>query len=317
MNYVVLDMEWNIPYTFKNLKRRKNFLRGEIIQIGAVKFDENFGIIDTFELKVIPKYYKKIEKNIADLTGLTDEDLQSGLPFCSAIRLFQGWCGDEFVFLTWGTEDIDILKSNIAIYKLNDEWIPKTYNIQVIYAAQVSKENRQCSLSKAVERLGEQDFKAHDALNDAKSTAFVCKHLDMEKGLAEYEKLEPSLKWNALDSLVSIKNYWKIGQALKDPNLTRFTCPFCGQKGNSTDFVAQKIGSKSIGIGCCENGHEFLIRLRFTKEANNKYSAIRLVYEMDETNQELYERKKKEAAESYELYLRYKSTSNLRRIRNK
>ena len=317
MNYVVLDMEWNIPYTFKNLKRRKNFLRGEIIQIGAVKFDENFGIIDTFELKVIPKYYKKIEKNIADLTGLTDEDLQSGLPFCSAIRLFLGWCGDEFVFFTWGTEDIDILKSNIAIYKLNDEWIPKTYNIQVIYAAQVSKENRQCSLSKAVERLGEQDFKAHDALNDAKSTAFVCKHLDMEKGLAEYEKLEPSLKWNALDSLVSIKNYWKIGQALKDPNLTRFTCPFCGQKGNSTDFVAQKIGSKSIGIGCCENGHEFLIRLRLTKEANNKYSAIRLVYEMDETNQELYERKKKDAAESYESYLRYKSTSNLRRIRNK
>ena len=317
MNYVVLDMEWNIPYTYKHIKRRKNFLRGEIIQIGAVKFDEAFDIIDTFEIKVLPKYYKRIEKNIADLTGLTDEDLQNGLPFCSAIGLFQRWCSNDFVFLTWGTEDIDILRSNILIYKLEDAWIPKTYNVQVIYAAQVAKENRQCSLAKAVERLGEQDFKAHDALNDARSTALVCKHLDMEKGLAEYEQLEPAMKWNALDSLVSVKNYWKIGQALKDPNLTKFICPICGQKGNSTDFVAQKIGSKSIGIGCCENGHEFLIRLRFTKEANNKYSAIRLVYEMDETNQELYERKKKEAAESYETYVKHKVMLERKRQKKK
>ena len=307
MNYIVLDMEWNIPYTYKKLKHRKNFLRGEVIQIGAVKFDDTFQIIDTFEIKVIPKYYKKIEKNIAALTGLTDEDLQCGLPFCSAIGLFQGWCGSDFVFLTWGTEDIDILKNNISVYKLDNAWIPKTYNVQVIYAAQVSKENRQCSLAKAVERLGEQDFKAHDAFNDARSTALVCQHLDMEKGLAEYEQLEPSLRWNALDSFVSGKKYWKIGQALKDPIITKFNCPVCGQKGNSKDFVSQKIGSKSIGIGCCESGHEFLVRLRFDRERDNRYSVIRLIYELDETNRELYERKKTEAAESYASYVKHKA----------
>ena len=317
MNYIVLDLEWNIPYSFKNIKHKKNFLRGEVIQIGAVRLDETFSIINTFEIKVIPKYYKRIEKYIADLTGITDEELQCGLPFGSAIELFKRWCGNDFIFLTWGTEDINILKSNISIYKLDDTWIPKTYNVQVIYAAQVAKENRQCSLSKAVERLGEQDFKAHDALNDARSTAFVCKHLDMEKGLAEYEQFEPALKWNALDSLVSVKNYWKIGQALKDPNLTKFTCPVCGKNGNSTDFVSQKIGSKSIGIGCCENGHEFLVRLRFAKEANNKYSVIRLIYELDDVNRELYERKKKEASESYEAYLKHKVVSEQRRKRKK
>jgi len=317
LNYIVLDMEWNIPYSFKNIKHKKNFLRGEVIQIGAVKLDETFCIIDTFEIKVMPKYYKKIEKYIADLTGITDEVLQCGLPFGLAIERFKRWCGNDFIFLTWGTEDIDILKSNISVYKLDDTWIPKTYNVQVIYAAQVAKENRQCSLLKAVERLGEPDFKAHDALNDARSTAFVCKHLDMEKGLAEYDHLEPTLKWNALDSMVSVKNYWKIGQALKDPNLTKFTCPLCGKIGNSTDFVSQKIGSKSIGIGCCENGHEFLVRLRFTREVNNKYSVIRLLYEFDDVNRELYERKKKDATESYEAYLKYKAVSGQRSKRNR
>ena len=87
--------------------------------------------------------------------------------------------------------------------------------------------------------------------------------------------------------------------------------------GNSTDFVSQKIGSKSIGIGCCENGHEFLVRLRFTREANNKYSVIRLLYEFDDVNRELYERKKKEAAESYEAYLKYKAISGQRSKRNR
>ena len=165
--------------------------------------------------------------------------------------------------------------------------------------------------------MGERDFQAHDALNDARSTALVCTHLDMEKGLREYEQLEPSLRWNALSNMVSVKHYWKIGQALKDPNITQFCCPVCGKMGNSKDFVSQKIGSKSIGIGCCEDGHEFLIRLRFTREANERYSVIRLIYELNESNQELYERTKKKAAEAQEAYFQHKAELEQRRKRNR
>lgn len=313
MNYVVLDLEWNVPYSFKNLKHRKNFLRGEVIQFGAVKLDESFGVLDEFEIMVLPKYYKKIEKNISELTGITDEDVQSGLPFRLAIELFQTWCGKDFVFLTWGSEDIDILKNNILVHKLGDTWIPDTFNIQAIYADQIAKENRQWSLAKAIEHLGEGEFKAHDALNDARSTAIICQHLDMKKGLAEYEKLEYSLRWNALDSKVSARTYWKIGQALKDPTLTKFKCPVCGDNANSKDYVSQKSGSKYIGLGCCEQRHEFLIRMKFSRDSNKKYNVIRLIYELDESNLELYERKKKEAADSYEAYLRYRAAQGYRR----
>ena len=314
MKYIVLDLEWNVPFSSKNIKHRKNFLRGEVIQFGAVKLDENFRPMDEFEMMVLPKYYKKIEKNISNLTGITDEDVQEGLPFCSVIERFRTWCGNEFVFLTWGTEDIDILRSNILVHKLDDAWLPATFNIQAIYAAQIAKENRQCSLSKAIEQVGESDFKAHDAMNDARSTAIICQHLDMKKGLDEYEQLESSLRWNALESKVSHKTYWKIGQALKDPALTRFRCPVCGEEGWSKEFVSQKNGSKFIGIGGCQNGHEFLVRMKFTRDSNKKYSVIRLIYEMDESNRELYERKKKEAAESYEAYLKYRAAHGYGRI---
>ena len=43
MNYIVLDLEWNSAYH----KKQGRFVN-EIIQIGAVKLDDKFNIIDTF-----------------------------------------------------------------------------------------------------------------------------------------------------------------------------------------------------------------------------------------------------------------------------
>ena len=46
MNYIVLDLEFNQPYNFKTGKRSPLVAECpfEIIQIGAVKLDENFNI---------------------------------------------------------------------------------------------------------------------------------------------------------------------------------------------------------------------------------------------------------------------------------
>ena len=42
MNFIIFDLEWNNAYNYK-LKRGMN----EIIEIGAVKLDENLKVIDT------------------------------------------------------------------------------------------------------------------------------------------------------------------------------------------------------------------------------------------------------------------------------
>ena len=51
MDYIVLDMEWNQPWPGSPSARKvlPVQIRGEIIQIGAVKLDENFCPADEFQ----------------------------------------------------------------------------------------------------------------------------------------------------------------------------------------------------------------------------------------------------------------------------
>ena len=49
-NLVLFDLEWNIgyqPYTFNYHGVQQTF-RGEIVEIGAVKIDEDANVLDTF-----------------------------------------------------------------------------------------------------------------------------------------------------------------------------------------------------------------------------------------------------------------------------
>ena len=51
-NLVLFDLEWNIgyqPYTF-NYHGVQQTLRGEIVEIGAVKIDEDANVLDTFSI---------------------------------------------------------------------------------------------------------------------------------------------------------------------------------------------------------------------------------------------------------------------------
>ena len=58
MNYVVVDFEWNQACYGKGSENRK--IPFEIIEIGAVKLDENLKEIDRFSRTIRPKVYKKL-----------------------------------------------------------------------------------------------------------------------------------------------------------------------------------------------------------------------------------------------------------------
>ena len=82
MTPIVIDLEWNQP-----LKGRTPVtgLRDEIIQIGAAKIDADGNAQDTFSQIVKPFYYTKLNKDVSELTLLTDADLETGLPFAQAM----------------------------------------------------------------------------------------------------------------------------------------------------------------------------------------------------------------------------------------
>ena len=108
MNYIVFDLEWNQPYSndISFMKRTKMPLTGEIIQIGAVKLNEKMDIIDHFTMFIKPQYLPRMHKHVRELTGITTHELNHGVPFKTAMQYFQKWCGDEYMLLSWGSDDI-------------------------------------------------------------------------------------------------------------------------------------------------------------------------------------------------------------------
>ena len=101
MNYIILDLEWNSAY----YKPHGRFIN-EIIQIGAVKVNENFDIVDTFQVYIKSKIVKKLSNRVISLTGITNERMNAGIGFREAVLLYNKWAGEGTVTMTWSTSDL-------------------------------------------------------------------------------------------------------------------------------------------------------------------------------------------------------------------
>ena len=185
MKYIVLDMEWNRPLSKQKQVKEPVVLKGEIIQIGAVKLNEQLEEVDDFNIKVRPMYYTKMNREVENLISVTTSDLQEGRSFKEAIEIFRKWCGKDSVLLTWGPCDIRRLKENHIVNGVEYDWIPETFDAQLMFDFQETMENRQYSLDYAMYYFGLKGIKAHDALNDARDTAAVIRELDVEDFIRE------------------------------------------------------------------------------------------------------------------------------------
>lgn len=190
MNYIVLDLEFNQPYNFKSGKRTvlEPKLPFEIIQVGAVKMDDNFNITERFNYFIKPQIYKRIHPIVEKLTGITLDSLNNSDGFLCAYEAFVNFIGnDEAILCSWGTDDIKSLFRNIIYHKCDQSKITKKYiNIQSFATKLLNFEaGNSIGLKNAVELLNiPEESQFHDALNDAYYTALVFQ-------LVKPEKLEP------------------------------------------------------------------------------------------------------------------------------
>ena len=99
MNYIVFDLEWNQSSD----KRDKGYgLPFEIVEIGAVKLNDKKEIIGEFNQLVKPQIYQTIHYMTTKIIHIDKEELDKGKPFTEVAREFLDWCGEDFVFCTWG-----------------------------------------------------------------------------------------------------------------------------------------------------------------------------------------------------------------------
>ncbi len=184
MNYIILDLEWDSTYY---VKEHRFF--NQIIQIGAVKLDDCLNITDTFQVTVKSSISKKLSKRFTQLTGITKEMMEQGLPLCSAVEKFNNWAGDNTVTLTWSTSDLYAIYENVKCILENRvsfkffKYVDLQSYVQNFLIKRGSELSRQISLSHAAEMLGIsfEGLELHTAKDDCLLAAALLKMTYDEK----------------------------------------------------------------------------------------------------------------------------------------
>ena len=307
MNYVVVDLEWNQAMSSKSsvFNKLPIHLRGEIIEIGAVKLNEDMSPGEEFTIDVKPVYFRRMHYKVKKITGCDKERLAHGVSFADAMEQFRAWCGEDVTFITWGCDDQGIMEQNIIIHDLDWDWIAGWINLQLIYNLQTGGDKNQKSLASAMEHFGiEQTRVAHDALGDAYNTALVSTKLDMEEGLRLYPEAGKILaarmpnhkapKANPGPEPLSheiFEGFESKAAAFTDDRIAGLKCPVCGAELTGAKWINQGDQRYMNLFNCVEHG-PYLVRARFRKDKDtNTWVSNKLTYEADEAMQDFYKTK--------------------------
>ncbi len=274
MKYIAVDFEWNQAQNSKQtiiLEDGKK-LSGEIIQIGAVKLNENLEVEGFFKTEIKPEIYTEMNGKVSELTGITAETLKNAPAFSQCIKNFEEWCEPNAVFFTWGVDDIRVLKQNCKINGIKSDFCNTWYNLQVFFNMQTGTGSTQKSLSTAVEYFNIQTaLKAHDALNDAHHTAMIVQKLDIKKGIAEYPGAKCALC--GIDGGKTVfKEIKSRRAALANKEICTASCPVCGIKLNDTAPFLRINRFKYLSLAKCQNHGEFSLKLKIIPLSKNSPS---------------------------------------------
>ena len=302
MQYIVLDLEWNQPWPGSPSSKKvlPSPIRGEIIQIGAVRLSEQQEVLDEFTQLVMPKYYRRLNRRVSSLTGIKEARLKAeGVSFPEAVERFAAWCGEDAVFLTWGFDDILILRENLALHALAQQWTERWYNAQMMFNAQTDGSTNQKALKTALEIFGiEATRPAHDALGDAYHTALVCAKLDLKAGMDGYRAAlrdhEDGLNGALLPGCVERKVYHGIADkraALKKMETEENHCPTCGKQMCVKSKWYTQPGHRLTALAACPEHGDFVLRLKLSPEEEEQTLRVtRMVYTAESETGEAFRR---------------------------
>ena len=283
MHYITLDLEWNQAYAEKALavqKRLSRRLRGEVIQIGAVKLDKNMVPCGSYQIIVKPQYFKKLHKHVSVLTGITQDQMDLGVSLPEAAERFRKWCGKDFAFLTWGPDDIPMLKENFRIHDIPHTWLDSNYDLQLIFNRQTDDSSKQRSLEYAMDYFEiPQTLPAHDALNDAYFTALVAAKLDVAEGIKTYNLRRGALLLEEVigDADAGDDGYVTIDELLDDGIVKSPVCPICKKLLLMKLKALHSKGQRYTYLTSCKSDGDMLISLKLHRNFNETWRAKRTV----------------------------------------
>lgn len=259
MNIIFVDLEWNGAPLYAT-----GGYYNEIIEIGAVKVDENLAQIDTFQSFIRPQVHKKLTGRVKRLTHISNNEIRGAISFLAALELFRKWVGpEENCFMTWGTTDIMVWLEDLEHINRPPRLESAHYycDAQELCRTKLEIDRRkQPGLSTVAEQIGVEfvDEEMHRAVQDCLVS------LDCLRKLWDRELFD-SLRTPADDEFVrklTFKPYIISDPSNPAVDSSKFAveCPECGRLMDQVSEPKPRgkgFGMKYICAGC---GKEYLVK---------------------------------------------------------
>lgn len=195
-------------------------------------------MISEFSELVKPEVYHEMHRITRKLIHLQMEQLEQGRSFMEVMEQFREWCGEDYIFCTWGPLDLAELQRNIRYYGMEPlaDGPIKFLDVQKLFSIAYEDRKSRRSLEYAIDYLNiEKDIPFHRAFSDAYYTAKVLALMD-EKVLENYsfdvfhlpknKETEIHVVFDTYAKYIS-RAFPDKAQALEDKTVTETKCYLC------------------------------------------------------------------------------------------
>lgn len=230
MNCIFLDLEFSRSYNLYRYVKRNSISTDffEVVEIGAVKTNENLEIIDTFRVYIKNNIFKRIGSRTTKITGITQSDLDGGFLFKEVFPFFEAWIkrgSKKYKIFCFGESDKDVLEKNCKYYRMST-----TIYSEIIDFQKFLMEKCFISTFPGVKtlidyfNLGESvsGKKYHSALGDSYALLEIYKEYKRNKNFLS----ELKSKYSSLDNIMKKRLTFEEAQML-DRRKYRLICPYC------------------------------------------------------------------------------------------
>ena len=270
---IVFDLEWNqCPY---GKSREVHTLPFEIVDIGAVKLDRHLNILDTFHCFVRPTVYKSLHYQTRRVISISPAELLSGTDFPDAARQFFSFCGEDYLFCSWGDQDVMELQRNLAHYGMSS-LLPGPVifeDVQKLFAVAYESRIRRRALESAAEFLHiDTSLAYHRALDDAIVTAAVLQKIPEEIIESDFSldtwqhpatrEEEFRLQCKGCEKYIS-REFRSKEAAMRDREVRAVRCIVCGKPSETApSWTSSRSGRQYSATGKCSEHGGIFSRIR-------------------------------------------------------
>lgn len=302
MSYIVFDLEWNqCPY---GKGKEKQGLPFEIIEIGAVKLDENREVTESFHQLIKPAVYHRLHFRTKEILGIDGKALEKGISFSKAVKKFLKWCGPNPRFCTWGSTDLVELQRNLKYYRLLNLLKGPVfyYDVQKLFGLVYEKEKTARSLEFAIEFLCmKKSGEFHRALNDARYTAEIFSSMPLELVEKNYSidcyqnpksrKEQLYMVFDQYSKFVS-REFSSKEEAMGDREVTATKCFACGKTARKKIRWFSVNPKAHLCLAWCPEHGYFRGKARLKKTDDGKYYVVKTLKRISPEEAELIREKR-------------------------